>query len=375
MIAKSGMPVHSIGLMSGTSADGVDGVVLKIHDSQFTLVDSESLPYSATLRQSVRETCAQKIKHRSEAKALENQLNKLFIEVAMRLVDRISPIPVCVVGCHGQTVHHSPDSNPPFTVQLADGAAIAGRTGIPAVTDFRSQDIAAGGQGAPLAPGFHMATFHSPDEHRAVINIGGIANITILPKEADGDVVGFDIGPGNCLMDNWCLRHFSSPFDAEGRIAESGAAQLDLLGILLDDAYFSKPHPKSTGIELFNLEWLDVKLREWKNISDLNAQDVLATLSALTAHTICETVNRIRPKIGSVFICGGGAMNIGLMRQIRANCRATVLHTATLGFGPAWVEAAAFAWMAYQTTLGIPSTIPSVTGAKYPCIAGVINTP
>ena len=369
------MPVYAIGLMSGTSADGIDGVVLQIDNNRFNLVATETLHYPQTLRQSVRDVCNQKIRDRSEAEEIEIQLTDLFIAVSKKLFEKTPSVSIRVIGCHGQTVHHRPDSNPPFTIQLADGKTIAEQTGIPVVTDFRSQDIRAGGQGAPLAPGFHLAAFHSSEEQRAIINIGGISNITILPKDQSNHVIGFDIGPGNTLMDNWCAKHFSCAFDTNGQIAESGNPQQDLLKILLDEDYFTKPWPKSTGVELFNRNWLDKKLKKWNGNKDINPRDVLASLSALTVHSICETVNQIEPQIDTVYVCGGGALNIGLMKQLDHGCRAKVLSTRSLAMGPKWVEAAAFAWMGYQTTQGLASTIPSVTGARQPCIAGIINNP
>jgi len=375
MTSTPEMPAYAIGLMSGTSADGIDGVVLQIHNNRFSLVAIESLPYPKTLRQSVNNVCRQKIHDRSEAREVEDQLTDLFTQVSINLLENAPSVSVSVIGCHGQTVHHNPDSNPPFTIQLANGATITKRIGIPVVTDFRSQDMAAGGQGAPLAPGFHLAAFHSSKEQRAIVNIGGISNITILPKDRNSPVTGFDMGPGNTLMDNWCLRYFSCAFDRDGNIAESGTPQHDLLDILLDEDYFRKPWPKSTGVELFNLRWLDRKLREWKESTDINPQDVLASLSALTATIICRTANQFQPNIDTVYICGGGALNAGLMKQLGRKCRAKISSTQSLAVGPKWVEAAAFAWMGYQTIRGLPSTIPSVTGARHPCIAGVINNP
>lgn len=369
------MPFHAIGLMSGTSADGVDGVVLAIHDGDFSILATETVPYPDTLRQSVRELCDRRIRRNAEAGVVEDRLNSLYADVATRLKDKVAPVPIDIIGCHGQTVNHSPDSDPPFTLQLGNGATIARRTGIPVVSDFRSRDISAGGQGAPLAPAFHLAAFHSSCEHRAVINIGGISNITILPKGSDGKVIGFDIGPGNTLMDNWCSEHFSVPFDPQGSIAESGTVQDDLLDILLDEEYFGKEPPKSTGLEMFNPEWLDGKLRRWSGDGTYDNRDVLATLSALTASTIGQTVNDIHPDIDTAYICGGGACNSGLMDRIRRRCRAKVLDTGSAGIDPKWVEAAAFAWMAYQTAQGRPSTLPSVTGARYPCIAGTVSQP
>ncbi|MCY4312640.1 MAG: anhydro-N-acetylmuramic acid kinase [Gammaproteobacteria bacterium] len=375
MTGEPEMPIHAMGLMSGTSADGIDGVVLQIDNNGFSLVATETLPYPETLRQSVRDVCSQKIHSRSEAREIEVQLTELFTAVSRKLLDKIPSASTRVIGCHGQTVHHSPDSNPSFTVQLADGKAIAKQTGIPVVTDFRSEDMRAGGQGAPLAPGFHAAAFRSSEEQRSIINIGGISNITVLPKDQNSHVTGFDIGPGNTLMDSWCRRHFSCAFDADGQIAESGSPQPELLEILLDEDYFAKPWPKSTGVELFNMGWLDKKINKWNGSAEIIPRDVLTSLSALTVHTISETVNQLEPKIDTVYICGGGALNAGLMRQLGQRCRAKVLSTQSLAVGPKWVEAAAFAWMGYQTTRGLASTMPSVTGASHPCIAGIVNNP
>ncbi len=368
--------VYAIGLMSGTSADGIDGVVLAITDhNQPGIAASLSASYPVATRNRVRELTARKITHQKQSGGLDIELTGLYAEVANQLIQEIAPRKVAVIGCHGQTVHHSPHSDPPFTIQLASGEQLARLTGHTTVTDFRSADIAMGGQGAPLACAFHQAVFANSEQHRAIVNIGGISNITWLPKDPNAEIIGFDTGPGNTFMDYWCRRHFNRNFDQDGEIARSGRIQPDLLALLLKDPYFDAPRPKSTGLEYFNEEWLQAVLDAWQGGARSNNTDILTTITALTASCIADQINTLQPSVDSVYLCGGGARNSLLVELIKQRTSATVESSLALGIDPQWVEAAAFAWMAWRTLNGLTSTLPSVTGASRATVAGTIHTP
>ena len=366
--------------MSGTSADGIDGVVLEIAPDQgFRITANESLTYPAATRKKIRKISSRRIETAAQSPELDLELASLNADVAMSLVTRSGKKKISVIGCHGQTVNHSPGSDPPFTLQLGNGAALAELANIPVVTDFRSADMAAGGQGAPLVPAFHQAAFASKDESRAIVNIGGISNITLLPRprtsEEPGTVSGFDTGPGNTLIDYWCRTYFRCDYDSNGEIARQGALQLDLLDLLVKDNYFLKAPPKSTGLEYFNPAWLRDKLGLWEGMGHCSKSDILTTLTALTARCISDQLNRVHPQIASAYLCGGGSRNSLLVEFIQKNTSARIQDTNTLGVDPQWVEAAAFAWMGYRTLGGLASTLPSVTGATKPTIAGVVHRP
>jgi anhydro-N-acetylmuramic acid kinase len=372
---------HAIGLMSGTSADGIDGVLLDIPgDGDFRIAEYESLAYPADTAKKIRKITAQCIETADHSKGLDLELAVLYADVANKLASRAGNRPISVIGCHGQTVNHSPYSDPPFTLQLGNGKTLARLTGTAVVTDFRSADIAAGGQGAPLAPAFHQAMFASQEESRAVVNIGGISNITLLPQareksEVPGNVSGFDTGPGNTLIDYWCRSYFGCNYDNHGDIGRQGTPQLDLLDLLIRDDYFLKSPPKSTGLDYFNPAWLREKLGLWEGMDHCSKEDVLATLTALTARCISDQLNWLQPSIVSAYVCGGGSNNSLLLELIQLNCNAQIHDTRMLGIDPQWVEAAAFAWMGLRTLHGLTSTLPSVTGASKPTVAGIIHHP
>ena len=366
----------SIGLMSGTSADGVDGVLLELHDqAQPELHATCHRPYPDSTKKKIRKVTKRKIKDASQAAELDIQLARICAGVVHRLIEHAGPARITVVGCHGQTVHHSPNSTEPFSLQIGNAAELARLTNLPVVSDFRSADIQAGGQGAPLAPAFHQAVFASPTENRSVINIGGISNITYLPADPALEVTGFDTGPGNTLMDNWCRTHFNCAFDKNGDIAKTGQVQLDLLNILLQDPYLRLGTPKSTGLEYFNLKWLKEKLGIWEGYGQCSDADILTTLTEFTALSIAHALNDLTPGVSRGFLCGGGASNPLLVSMLARRTDFGLEPTTALGIDPQWVEAAAFAWMAYRTMQGLTSTLPSVTGASRPVIAGTLHTP
>jgi len=375
-MTETNQPVYTIGLMSGTSADGIDGVVLEFtSEKKLSIHSTHSLVYSEYIKDKIRRLVERKISDSSQSENLGVELAQLNADVVTGLLQNLDRNRISVVGCHGQTVHHSPDTNPPFSLQVVDGAELARLTKLPVVTDFRSADLRAGGQGAPLAPAFHQAAFSSNTHNRSVINIGGISNITFLPADKNSDVIGYDIGPGNTLMDYWCRAHFDCDYDQGGKIADQGSIQLDLLDIFLKDPYFDLPHPKSTGLEYFNGNWLNTKLTMWEGRDLSTDVDVLTTLAALTARTIADQVNLLMAEGDTVYICGGGAKNTLLASLLTRKTDVKVETTEALGIDPQWIEAAAFGWMAYRTLHGLTSTLPSVTGASARTIAGVIHHP
>lgn len=372
------MAQHYIGLMSGTSLDGVDGVLMAFHDhnSQASVLGSCSLDFPAELRAELLalNRPGPNELHRSAAAA--HQLAELYVQAVQQLLLQ-SGLPanaIRAIGAHGQTVRHAPPApgnTAPYTLQLNQPALLAELSGITVVADFRSRDIAAGGQGAPLVPAFHKQVFGQADEPVAVVNIGGIANITALP--ADGRVLGLDTGPGNVLMDMWCHRHTGRNYDANGEWASSGKLHPVLLSNLLSEPYFQAKGIKSTGRDLFNADWLDARLQGFSGISPA---DVQSTLAELTAQTIVQAIadapwNGVSPR--EVLICGGGARNGHLMSRIAALMpHASVSTTDSRGWPVSQVEAAAFAWLAKQAMEGKPGNEPQVTGARGARILGAI---
>jgi anhydro-N-acetylmuramic acid kinase len=272
------------------------------------------------------------------------------------------------IGSHGQTLRHQPDAITPYSLQIGNPATIASGTGITTVADFRSADIAAGGQGAPLVPPFHQWLFGG--ENRVILNIGGIANVTLL-QPGDAPVIGFDTGPGNTLMDRWIQKHRKQAFDRNGAWAASGSCIDELLESMLTYGYFRLEPPKSTGLDDFNLDWL-----AGHGISHYDATDVQATLSELTAKTVADAVNRHAPQAGELFVCGGGAHNADLLQRLGRHLPGTrIATTAVVGLDPDWVEAVAFAWLAMRALAGKTGNLPSVTGASRKVVLGTIHSP
>ncbi len=359
-----------IGLMSGTSADGIDAALVSFTGDAAELVKTHYLPYPDSIRSAVQSLMAPRDNELVRVGELNTQLGELFAEAALALCTDIHTGDIVAIGSHGQTVRHHPDSLLPFTMQLGSGAVIAERTGITTVSDFRSRDIAAGGQGAPLAPAFHNAVFRSPEEDRVIVNIGGIANVTYLPANTGDPISGFDTGPGNTLLDLWIKEHKSKPFDRDGAWAAQGTAIQSLLDEMLIDGHFTRQPPKSTGQEYFNRKWLEQYL---DNYESLTPQDVQATLLQLTAQSIARALNDFLPAVETVYVCGGGAKNPEILRALSHPFPALkVTTTSKLGVDPDWVEAIAFAWLAKQTFEGKPGNIPSVTGAKHECVLGAV---
>jgi anhydro-N-acetylmuramic acid kinase len=360
--------------MSGTSVDGIDVALVAFDETNRTAHVEATLEYAFpdSLRDSVQAVIADydsaSAEHLTE---LDLELGKVYaaaVNKVLQITDTESAL-IKAVGCHGQTVQHQPDISEPFTHQLGHGPTIAAATGILTVNDFRSADIAAGGQGAPLAPAFHEWAFAS-EEPTAIVNIGGIANVTLLiPGE---ELSGYDTGPGNTLLDNWCARHIDQRFDADGAWAGTGIVNETLLQQLLADSYFDRPPPKSTGREYFHGTWLDAELEKFAG--EDNPANVQATLAELTARTIADALRVAGVK--RIFICGGGALNSHLLARIAAGVPgAQVRSTAELGIEPEWVEAIAFAWLAHARVHGIAAGKPSVTGARSAAVLGTVHTP
>ena len=358
--------------MSGTSMDGIDAAVVTF-DEALSVESAKSFDYPDGLKEELHAAVPQ-AEHLTTSQL--GRLDKLIgaaFATACDAVLKESGIPkeqVKAVGSHGQTVFHAPEANPPFTLQLGDPTIIANRVGLPVVADFRRMDMTVGGQGAPLAPGLHQYLFGSPDTHRVVANIGGIANITVLPKS--GAPIGFDTGPGNTLMNAWISHCKSQGFDEGGRWALSGKLDPQLLDALKADPYFQQPPPKSTGPEYFNLDWMYDRLGPVKT----DPEDIQRVLLQLTADTLAEGVLSAAPETKALYVCGGGAHNGALMQVLSEqlpSCK--VESTVALGLHPDWVEAVAFAWLARQTMLRRPGNIPSVTGAGRPAVLGMVCYP
>lgn len=355
-----------IGLMSGTSLDGVDAALVDFSKGRGELVATHFLPYPDALRTAALtlNTPGENEIHR--ASLLASDVSRLYAEAVLALLEdaRCEASTIAAIGSHGQTIRHRPDCG--YSTQISHPALIAECTGIRVVADFRMRDIAAGGQGAPLVPAFHSGCFRDASKNRVILNLGGIANVTYLPTS--GVTIGFDTGPGNLLMDMWCLRHRGAAFDAAGAWAESGTVIASLLADMRDDAYFDRQPPKSTGRDDFNERWLARFAPD-----RFAAADVQATLLELSAVTIGDAVRRFCPGTHELYACGGGASNTRLLQRLQACLdKVKVATTAQLGLHPDWVEAVAFAWLARQTVLGLSGNLPEVTGASGARILGAI---
>lgn len=367
--------------MSGTSLDGVDGVLASSSspDEALRTVAFSYVPFDSDLRADLlflQTPANDEIHHEAMA---ANRLVRLYAKCVAGLLKEaeLTADDIALVGVHGQTIRHRPEHG--YTRQINNPALLAELTGIDVVADFRSRDIAAGGQGAPLVPAYHDAMFAKTGEPRVVLNIGGIANISVLSGQRQAEssastVRGFDTGPGNVLMDAWILRHKGKPYDKGGEWATAGKVLIDLLAAFKAEAYFSMPPPKSTGRDLFNITWLENYLKEFLSASPV---DIQATLTALTATTIAEAIIFHAPDTRSIYVCGGGTYNNCLLKMIQENLKlfgssAIVASTEALGISPNHVEANAFAWLARCFDQRRPGNLPGVTGAKGPRILGAL---
>ncbi len=361
--------------MSGTSMDGIDIAITAFSGSaDFRLIAAKKFAFPNKLHHQLQTlTKDQKYYLKTFGKA-DIALGKLIGQSINQLLasQNLTAAEVIAIGNHGQTILHDPDSDLPFSLQIGNANVITEMTGITTVADFRQRDITAGGQGAPLVPAFHQALFSDHEQDRIIVNIGGISNLTLLPALSTKPVVGFDVGPGNILIDHWAQLNLKAPYDNNGQWAATGCSNDELLTILLDEPYFKRKIPKSTGRELFNQGWLDNKLAIYKK--DIAAADVQATLTELTAQGIASDIKTHATKAShSVFICGGGAHNSYLLQRLQILLKSRqVMTTNLLGLHPDWVEACAFAWLAYRTINRKPSNLQAATGAKHPTILGAI---
>ncbi|MCB1615667.1 MAG: anhydro-N-acetylmuramic acid kinase [Pseudomonadales bacterium] len=369
---KGENPSIFIGLMSGTSVDGVDCVAVDFRQNTLSIINTAFTQYPDNIRKQITglfQPGSDEIRRTGE---LDIVLGALYADAVLDLISKskIRPANIAAIGCHGQTVRHCPpsDSRLGFTLQIGNPHIIAQKTGITTIADFRSADMASGGQGAPLVPAFHRAVFHSSKKDRVILNIGGIANITILKK--NGSVYGFDTGPGNTLLDNWIQKTLGEHYDKNGDWSAGGQMHKELLKNLLSDTYLQAPAPKSTGPEHFNLGWLQKKLADFQAIPD---RDIQATLVHLTAESITTAINTLDETVDEVFVCGGGSHNTHLMQTIQNKLLPiTVDTTSSLGVDADWVEAVAFAWLAKCRIEMKPGNLPLVTGARRPAILGAI---
>jgi anhydro-N-acetylmuramic acid kinase len=352
--------------MSGTSLDGIDAVLVDLGQPEPAQIAKHYLPFEDTLKNALLGLHLPSHNELHQAQVIGNQLARMYaVAVAPLLAQaKSSNKKIKAIGCHGQTIRHCPQHG--YTLQIGNAALLAELTGITVVNDFRSRDIAAGGQGAPLVPAFHDHVLRHPDIHRVIVNIGGISNLTSLPPKTAA--TGFDCGPGNLLMDAWCAKHSGRPYDDNGAWAASGKTLPDLLEQLLNEPFFFLPPPKSSGRDLFNMAWLLNKLK-----GNEEPADVQATLLELTCRSIAQAIRRHCAGAKEIYLCGGGAHNQALRKSLRVlltDC--SIQTTDTLGIDGDYMEAIAFAWLAQQTLHGKPANLPQVTGARHPCILGAI---
>jgi anhydro-N-acetylmuramic acid kinase len=362
-----------IGLMSGTSMDGIDAGLFEIDGRTCTTRATHTLHYPAPLRAALHDASRNPADCTVDTIGrLDNWVGECFMNAAQELIANrgVDKGLVAAIGSHGQTIRHQPRAERPFTLQIGDPNIIATGTRVTTVADFRRGDIALGGEGAPLATAFHKWFLSDPEEHRVVLNLGGIANITVLPS-AGGKVFGFDTGPGNTLLDAWIQACRSQDYDRNGDWGDSGNVSAELLDTLLADPYFRSAPPKSTGFEYFNLPWLRSHVSSASKAESIWDEDVQATLTALTATSVADAVRKYAGGTRRLLVCGGGARNGGLMRRLKEQLPGVAVEsTAGYGIDPGWVEAATFAWLAKCCLEGVPANLPDVTGASRKTILG-----
>ena len=361
-----------IGLISGTSMDAVDAALVAFGDGGASTVATHSASIPDDLRRELHGLAQNPSGAALRFWNADAQLGSVFASAALELLDAagVDARDVTAIGSHGQTVYHAPRAATPLTVQLGNPSVIAERTGIATVADFRRRDVAAGGEGAPLAPAFHRAMFSAAGVERGILNLGGIANLSVLPADPDRPLLGFDTGPANTLLDAWARDRFGADMDRDAALAREGEVLPSLLTELLAEPYFHRAPPKSTGRELFNRSWLDARLAAH---SEAAPRDVLRTLCELTVETAVAAIERFAPRTQEIYLCGGGARNPLIAARIEERAEPIrVDTTAALGIHPDWVEAAAFAWLAMRTIAGEAGNAPTVTGAARETVLGGI---
>ena len=363
---------YLIGTMSGTSMDGLDLAAVDFSTPKHPkLIHSDFIAYPTDLKQELQSLATNPQAGINQLGQLDSRLGQFYAQAINRFIaqHQLEDRPISAIGSHGQTVLHQPDADHPFTLQIGDPNIIAANTGLTVVADFRRRDIALGGQGAPLAPAFHEQVFRSTTVNRAIINIGGIANITGLPADPELTVTGYDTGPGNTLLDLICRQRLDCDYDADGRLARQGQISTALVeSILEQEDYFLQAPPKSTGTDYFSPQWL-----EQQRLLELGDHDLLATLSELTAVSIARGLSFLSYQVDECFVCGGGAHNSFLLERIQHHLPGRLIATTDyLGIPPDWVEAMAFAWLARQTLLQQPGNLPAVTNAQNLTILGAV---
>lgn len=364
------MNLH-IGIMSGTSMDGIDAVLVDFSGEKANVLQKHSEDFPINLKEKLDQLIKTFQTDLLTLGEIDQQLALCYAKTVNNLIKKagVHRSQIRAIGCHGQTVFHSPLSNYPFTMQLGDGNLIAAKTKITTVTDFRRMDMALGGNGAPLAPAFHQAYLNSNEEKRGILNLGGIANLTITADQ-ETNVIGFDSGPANCLMDSWINKIQNKKFDNGGNWAKSGKIIPKLLDSMLKEEYFQKPAPKSTGRELFNLNWLNNHLKRLPTYQDA---DVQSTLLELTAITVSNSVIKSAPMLDAIYTCGGGAYNDYLLERLQHHMpNVKISTTDELGVSVQLVESIAFAWLAMQRINKQHGNLPSVTGASENTLLGAI---
>ena len=359
-----------VGLMSGTSMDGIDVAIVDFSKITPRVIDFRTFEYPDELQTRINGLCASGDDEILRMGVADRQLAMAFCDAVNTLLahNKLAAQDISAIGSHGQTIRHIPEGQFPFTLQIGDANTLAAGCGIDVIADFRKKDIALGGQGAPLAPAFHHAVFTDHECDRVIANIGGISNITYLPSDTSKSVIGFDTGPGNTLMDGWIMRHKGLAYDKDGAWAAQGQVDAELLSRLLTTPYINEPYPKSTGRELFNLHWLGQIMNQMSHQPD--PVSVMATLAQFTARSIAINVQQLGD-IRQVYVCGGGARNDFLMECLESELHESeIMTTLELGVHPDAVEAVAFAWLAYAHVKQLPGNLPSVTGARRTAILG-----
>ena len=358
-----------VGAITGTSIDGLDLALVQTSQPP-KIVAGRTVPFPAPLARLLKGLASGAVNGLDSFGEADHRLGDFIAHAISEFLTDLSldADRIDAIGSHGQTVRHRPNGTAPFSIQIGDPNLIAEITGIDTVADFRRRDIAAGGQGAPLVPPFHEAIFRTTIENRTILNIGGIANVSYLPADVSREVIGFDTGPGNALIDAWAERHIGSDFDNDGAWARTGLVDHELLSRLLADPYFDGPPPKSTGKELFNLTWLASRDPQ---IALRRPADVQATLAELTATSVHRAIDRWAPNNSVVIVCGGGRLNGHLMERLGAgSADARVTTAEAFDYNGDWIEAAAFAWLAYRTSMGLTGSDSAVTGARAPRVLG-----
>ncbi len=375
-IDKQPTPDYFIGLMSGTSLDGIDAVIVDLSSKPLKLVASITQPLPAKLRQTLLTLTQPGHDEIEQLGRADIEFSRLQAQIVHQLLQQtnLHPDQIRAIGSHGQTIRHRPDGSAPFSLQIGDPNTLAELTGICVAADFRRRDLAAGGQGAPLVPAFHAEQFHSDKVDRIILNLGGIANVTLLPRDPRKTVLGYDTGPANVLLDGWINQQQQLEYDRNGQWGASGQVNQPLLTQLLQLEYFQLPPPKSTGREQFNPNWLEQQLTALDN--EISAVDIQATLAELTVETIATAIDQHRLIDAEIYLCGGGAHNRHLLQRLQARLAPfTLTSTEALGLSADWVEACAFAWLAQRCLHRLPGNLPDVTGARGERVLGGLYFP